>query len=38
MRIPKIALLVFVLGVAVAAQSPDPPLSDTRLTVHTLVR
>jgi hypothetical protein len=38
MRIPKIALLVFVLGVAVAAQSPDPPLSDMRLTVHTLVR
>jgi hypothetical protein len=34
----KSVLLIFVLGMAVAAQSPDPPLSDTRLTVHTLVR
>lgn len=34
----KSVLLVFVLGAAVAAQSPEPPVSDTRLTVHTLVR
>jgi hypothetical protein len=38
MPTPKSVLLVFLLGVAVAAQSPEPPLSDTRLTVHTLVR
>lgn len=38
MPTPKSVLLVFLLGVAVAAQSPDPPLADTRLTVHTLVR
>ncbi|HUE87265.1 MAG TPA: hypothetical protein VMO26_14415 [Vicinamibacterales bacterium] len=38
MPTPTSVLLVFVLGVVVAAQSPDPPLSDTRLTVHTLVR
>jgi len=38
MATPKTVLLVFALGAAVAAQSPDPPLSDTRLTVHTLVR
>ena len=38
MRVPKSLLLVFVMVVAVAAQSPEPPLSDTRLTVHTLLR
>ncbi len=41
MRTPKslLLMLVFVvLGAPAAAQSPDPPLSDTRLTVHTLVR
>lgn len=31
-------LFVFVLAAALAAQSADPPLADTRLTVHTLVR
>jgi hypothetical protein len=34
----KSLLLVFALGAALAAQAPEPPLSDTRLTVHTLVR
>jgi hypothetical protein len=38
MRISKSLLLSFVVGTAVAAQAPEPPLSDTRLTVHTLVR
>lgn len=41
MRPAKSALLVFVVFVvsaAAAAQAPEPPLSDTRLTVHTLVR
>ena len=38
MPTPKSLLLVFALGAAVAAQAPEPPLSDTRLTVHTLVR
>ena len=35
-----LASLVLVFGVigGVAAQSPEPPLADTRLTVHTLVR
>jgi hypothetical protein len=33
------SLVLFVITVGVAnAQSPEPPLSDTRLTVHTLVR
>ena len=33
------SLVVFFLAIAgVNAQSPEPPLSDTRLTVHTLVR
>ena len=38
MRPLQSALLVFVVVGAAAAQAPDPPLSDTRLTVHTLVR
>jgi tetratricopeptide (TPR) repeat protein len=38
MRTVKGALLVFALVSAAGAQSPEPPLSDTRLTVHTLVR
>jgi hypothetical protein len=37
MRPLKSALLVFVL-VTAAAHSPDPLLSETRLSVHTLVR
>jgi hypothetical protein len=38
MRVLASLVLVFsVLGV-VAAQSPEPPLADTRLTVHTLLR
>src|SRR5262245_5830929 len=36
-KISKIFLLVLFVTVALA-QSPEPPLSDTRLTVHTLVR
>jgi hypothetical protein len=38
MRVLKCALLAFIVVTATAAQSPDPPLSDTRLSVHTLVR
>jgi hypothetical protein len=38
MRAVKSAVLVVVLVTTAAAQSPDPPLSDSRLTVHTLVR
>jgi len=34
----KAGLLVFVVAAGVAAQSPEPPLADTRLTVHTLLR
>jgi hypothetical protein len=30
--------LVFVLATGLAAQSPEPPLAETRLTVHTLLR
>lgn len=35
-----VTMLIVLLGVAigVTAQSPEPPLSDTRLTVHTLLR
>jgi tetratricopeptide (TPR) repeat protein len=36
--IKKGFLLLFLVSVAVAAQSPEPPLSDSRFTVHTLVR
>jgi len=36
-RISRIFLVVLFVTVAMA-QSPEPPLSDTRLTVHTLVR
>lgn len=36
-RLSKIFLVALFVTVAVA-QSPEPPLSDTRLTVHTLVR
>lgn len=38
MRVFKSALLVFTVVTAVGAQSPEPPIADTRLTVHTLVR
>jgi len=38
MRLLESALLAFVVVTVAAAQAPDPPLSDTRLTVHTLVR
>jgi hypothetical protein len=34
----KSVLLILLLSVALSAQAPEPPLSDTRLTVHTLVR
>ena len=34
----KVAVLLLALVTVAAAQSPDPPLSDTRLTVHTLLR
>ena len=32
------ALIVFAVVAVAAAQGPEPPLADTRLTVHTLVR
>jgi hypothetical protein len=32
------SVIVVALTAALAAQSPEPPLSDTRLTVHTLLR
>lgn len=38
MRAMKSLLLVFGIVVGVAAQAPEPPLSDSRLTVHTLLR
>jgi hypothetical protein len=38
MRVFKGALLVFALVTTAAAQSPAPPLAETRLTVHTLLR
>lgn len=38
MRAAKTVLLVFGTIATLAAQSPDPPLSESRLTVHTLVR
>lgn len=38
MRLFKGALLALAVVTTAAAQSPDPPIADTRLTVHTLVR
>jgi hypothetical protein len=38
MRVPSCLVLLFVAVAGVSAQSPEPPLADTRLTVHTLVR
>jgi hypothetical protein len=38
MRAMKAAVLVVALASGAFAQSPDPPLADSRLTVHTLVR
>ena len=38
MRLLRVALPIFAVVTVAAAQSPDPPLADTRLTVHTLVR
>jgi hypothetical protein len=38
MLAPKTVFLVVALGAVAAAQAPEPPLSDTRLTVHTLLR
>ena len=38
MRVLKTALLAFIAVSAAAAQAQDPLLSDTRLSVHTLVR
>ena len=38
MRPGRGVLLAFVLVTAAAAQSPEPPLSESRLTVHTLLR
>jgi hypothetical protein len=36
--IKKGILLFFMVSVAMAAQSPEPPLSDTRISIHTLLR
>jgi len=38
MRLFKGTLLAFALMTTAAAQSPAPPIADTRLTVHTLLR
>lgn len=38
MRVLKSALLVFAAATAASAQSTEPPIADTRLTVHTLLR
>jgi hypothetical protein len=38
MRVFKSALLVLAVATVAAAQSPEPPIADTRLTVHTLLR
>ena len=38
MRAMRSLVLIFGIVAAAAAQSPDPPLSDARLTVHTLLR
>jgi hypothetical protein len=38
MRVLKGTLLACALVVTAAAQSPEPPIGDTRLTVHTLLR
>ena len=38
MRVLKSLALVFTLVVVAAAQSPEPPLAESRLTVHTLLR
>jgi hypothetical protein len=38
MRVLKGALVVFAVVTTAAAQSPEIPISDTRLTVHTLLR
>ena len=38
MRVLRSLLLVFALVAVAAAQSPEPPLSESRLTVHTLLR
>ena len=38
MRVMSCFVLLFVTIAGAHAQSPEPPLSDTRLTVHTLVR
>lgn len=38
MRLFKGTLLALALATTAAAQSPDPPIADTRLTVHTLLR
>ena len=38
MRKVQSALMVFAVVTVAAAQSTEPPISDTRLTVHTLVR
>jgi hypothetical protein len=38
MRVFKSALLVFALVTTASAQSTEPPIAETRLTVHTLLR
>jgi tetratricopeptide (TPR) repeat protein len=37
-RLPLIVCFIVVMSTALPAQAPEPPLADTRLTVHTLVR
>ena len=38
MHLLNTSTLLVVLAAGLAAQSPEPPLADTRLTVHTLLR
>ena len=38
MRVTSILVLLLITIAGAKAQSPEPPLSDTRLTVHTLLR
>src|SRR5262245_29375610 len=37
-RFPVACAMLAVAAITIAAQSPEPPLLDTRLTVHTLLR
>src|SRR5688572_32943897 len=38
LKASRVLVLLIVFSMAAVAQAPEPPLDDTRLTVHTLVR